>query len=76
MGKTHFSNDWIQTADLWCQKRPLYQRSHTAALRNIFLHKSVQNINLVKGPIHLRPTAATATTATTATKPNSSRMQE
>ena len=39
----------------------------------LFLHKSVQNINLVKGPIHLRPTA---TTAATATKPNSSRMQE
>ena len=24
----NFANDWIQTADLWCLKRPLYQLSY------------------------------------------------
>ena len=27
-----FSEDWIQTADLWNRKRPLYQLSHTTAI--------------------------------------------
>ena len=31
-----FANDWIRTADLWCQKRPLYQLSHNHWL-SIFL---------------------------------------
>ena len=26
--KTVFADDWIQTADLWNRKRPLYQLSH------------------------------------------------
>ena len=26
--KSFFANDWIRTADLWYQKRPLYQLSH------------------------------------------------
>ena len=28
MFNIYFANDWIQTADLWYQKRPLYQLSH------------------------------------------------
>ena len=24
----NFANDWIQSADLWCRKQPLYQLSH------------------------------------------------
>ena len=28
MFKYKFANDWSQTADLWYQKRPLYQLSH------------------------------------------------
>ena len=24
----NFSDDWIRTADLWCQKQPLYQLGH------------------------------------------------
>ena len=26
--KQMFADDWIRTADLWCQKRPLYQVPH------------------------------------------------
>ena len=28
MFNVNFTNDWIQTADLWYWKRPLYQLSH------------------------------------------------
>ena len=28
MFSVNFANDWSQTADLWYQKRPLYQLSH------------------------------------------------
>ena len=27
MSNKNFADDWIQTADLWCQKQPLYQLS-------------------------------------------------
>ena len=28
MFNINFANDWIQTADLWYRKQPLYQLSH------------------------------------------------
>ena len=28
MFNMNFANDWIQTADLWSRKQPLYQLSH------------------------------------------------
>ena len=38
----NFADDWIQTVDLWCQKRPLYQLSHNHCpiLAKIYKEKS------------------------------------
>ena len=33
-GRFNFANVWLQTADLWCRKRPLYQLSHNHCLEN------------------------------------------
>ena len=42
--RINFANDWIRTADLWSQKRPLYQLSHNhfpflKELWRLFLNK-------------------------------------
>ena len=36
-----FANDWIRTADLWNQKRLLYQLRHTAAIFRYFHNQTL-----------------------------------
>ena len=37
-----FANDYIRTADLWYQKQPFYQLSHTTTAEILYLKSHVQ----------------------------------